>query len=355
MRTSRAARGGRAVAATFLCVGAAVAVSSEKSAQAFCRTSTCPLPADFSPSAAGCEPPGFAQYCASRSMPVVPRPVWWRNACESYDIQQNASKQVPYDVAVTSFATAFSKWTGAKCSGGGHPSIQVENLGPVECNEVLYNDNLSGMGNQHSIIFRDDVWPYPNDLNNTLGLTTLTFDPDSGEIYDADMEINGTVALAASDPVPPAGNDFMSIITHESGHFFGMAHSNDSSATMYAHYTPGSTYMRNLTADDVTGICSIYTPNGARAVDPSVASGGVVSEDSCDPTPRHGFQSACTVDGGTGGASTGGQAACAVSAAPGAGQQGPGSLPSRAYAAIFATAVALAARLRGRRARRGAR
>jgi hypothetical protein len=261
---------------------------SEGEAGAFCRTTTCPLPPEFSASSAGCEPSDFDAYCASLSPPSQALPIWWRNACVSYDIQQNASNQVPYATAVQSFATAFSKWTGVKCTG--RPvSISVENLGPVECDKVQYN---SDQGNQHVIIFHDDVWPY-NDPNNTLGLTTITFDPDTGEIYDADMEINSTQTLTVSGPLSPDGYDFMSIITHETGHFFGLAHSGDDLATMFAHYIPGTTTMRNLTADDVTGICSIYPSNGTRDVAPSVAASGTITEDTCDPTPRHGFQSQC--------------------------------------------------------------
>jgi hypothetical protein len=313
----------------------------DRPAYAFCRTSTCPLPADFSPSPSGCQPEGFAQYCASLDPPVVPLSIWWRNACESYDIQQDASVQVPYDVAVQSFATAFSKWTGATCDGG-TPSVAAVNLGPVACDEVHYNDNTTGQGNQHVIIFRDDGWPHPNDLNNTLGLTTITFDPDTGEIYDADMEINSTVPLTVSGPVPSEGNDFMSIITHESGHFFGMAHSNDDLATMFAHYTPGSTYMRNLTSDDTAGICTIYPPGGARAVDPSVADGGFVQEDTCDPTPRHGFQSACEVPPSTSGGG------CAVDA-----PKAPDGSPLPRAAALLACATL--AGVFARRARRAPR
>jgi hypothetical protein len=315
------------------------------SARAYCRTSTCPLPPDFSPSPAGCQPAGFAQYCAALSPPIVPLPVWWRNACQSYDIQENASTQVPYDVAVQSFATAFSKWTGAVCPGGGHPSIDVMNLGAVQCDEVHYN---TGQGNQHVIIFRDGTWPHPNDLNNTLGLTTITFDPDTGEIYDADMEINATVALTTSGPVPSGGTDLQSIITHESGHFFGMAHSGDSTATMYAHYIPGSTAMRNLTVDDVTGICSVYPPNGNRSVDPIVSSGGIVHEDSCDPTPRHGFQSACTSAGGGGGGSAGGGGGCGVASGTERGGLGFAALALAASLAALGTR-----RARGRRRLRG--
>jgi hypothetical protein len=322
-----------AAVATFVTLGAA------PQARAFCRTSTCPLPADFAPSASACEPAGFAQYCANLNQPVSPRPIWWRNACQSYDIQQDASRQVPYDVAVQSFATAFSKWTGASCPGGGHPSLEAQNLGPVECAEVHFNDSSTGQGNQHVIVFRDHGWPHPSDLNNTLGLTTITFDPESGEIYDADMEINSTVTLTVAGPVPPAGDDFMSIITHEVGHFFGMAHSGNSLATMFAHYTPGSTHMRDLTSDDTAGICAIYPPGGDRAVDPAVADGGLIQEDSCDPTPRHGFQSACTQAPGKSG--------CAVGAV-----RSPTSPAGPAWLAAAALAAAVASRRLRRSARR---
>jgi hypothetical protein len=204
---------------------------------------------------------------------------------------------------------------------------------------VHYNDSMTGLGNQHVIIFRDDGWPYPNDANNTLGLTTLTVDADTGEIYDADMEINSTVALSVAGPVPPGGIDFLSIITHEAGHFFGLAHSGDMQATMFAQYTPGSTYGRNLASDDADGICTIYPPGGTRAVDPTVADGGLVPEDKCDPAPRHGLQSPCAV----GPAAARG---CSV-----VGPQCPTPRPHPASVAPAAFLLALSAR---RRARPGA-
>jgi hypothetical protein len=251
-------------------------------------------------------PADFDTWCAQQTPPVVPLPIWWRNSCVSYDVQEDASRQVPYDTAVQDFATAFSKWTSVSCAdaalGSGAVSIQVVNLGPVACDQVQYNRD---QGNQHVIIFHDTDWPYPDDMVNTLGLTTITFDPHTGEIYDADMEINATVPLTVSGPVPPDGYDFLSIITHETGHFLGMAHSADELATMYAHYTQGSTSMRNLTSDDTSGICSIYAPDGMREVAAAVESSGTVPSQTCDPTPRHGFQSECAQPpAGGGGCST---------------------------------------------------
>jgi hypothetical protein len=279
----------RVRSAVALAAVAAACMVSSGDARAFCRTMTCPLPPSWSPTN-GCYPPDFATLCA----PAKLLPVWWRNECVSYDVQKNASRWIPLATAVAIVDGAFAKWTGAMCpadaSGATRVSIDATNLGAVECTQVGYKKNAP---NQHVIVFRDDTWPYPNDTNNTLGLTTLTFNVDTGEIYDADTEINGTLPLSSTDPVPAGNYDFESIVTHEMGHFLGLAHSGDSSATMYARYRPGSTSMRSLTADDVAGLCAIYPPDKTRAVDPVVSAGGTVAADACNPIPRHGFSSVC--------------------------------------------------------------
>lgn len=256
---------------SLLCTLAAPSVAG-----AFCRTTTVPVAADFSPTRERCWTNGF--------------PLFWRNSCVSYSIQKLASRQVAYDDAANAFSRAFTKWTGSTCPsenvGRSRVSIDVRDLGPVECPEVDYNQ--SG-GNQNVIVFRDDKWPH-GDTANTLALTTVTFNPNTGEIYDADMEINTKERkVTLVDPVPKDGYDFESIVTHEAGHFLGLAHSGDSLAAMYANYVPGATAMRNLTSDDVAGICSIYRPDGTRVVlDEKITKGP-----SCDPTPRHGFIREC--------------------------------------------------------------
>lgn len=125
----------------------------------------------------------------------------------------------------------------------------------------------------------------------TLALTTVTFDQNSGEIFDADMELNGwngsltaptgeyfTCAPPGSGTcVNPFGDasciqfDVSNTATHEAGHMLGLDHSLDTTATMAATASPGATDKRTLAADDINGVCSIY-PVGAPTVLASGAS-----------------------------------------------------------------------------------
>jgi Matrixin len=283
-------------ALTLVVLGAASLLPSRE-ASAYCRTMTCGLPPNWSPAPEGCYPPDWDMSGCPTSNPPGAKvvPVWWRNACVSYDVQKNATRWADYATVAKIVDAAFAKWTASACpaspSGATGVSISADNLGPVDCTLVEYNKY--GGPNQNVIVFRDDMWPH-NDASNTLGLTTVTFEPDTGELYDADTEINGTKPLSVGDPVQDGYYDLESIITHEMGHFLGLAHSADGNATMFAQYSMGSTSMRSLKQDDVDGLCSIYPPTGTRNVDFSVADGGSIPEDSCNgPTPRHGFTTQC--------------------------------------------------------------
>jgi hypothetical protein len=295
---------------------ALIGVLAPTSAGAFCRTTTTPVIADFQPSQTKCWDQGL--------------PLFWRNACVGYSLQRDASRQVNFDDAANGLARAFARWAGATCPtqgpGRSRVSVDLRDLGGVECAEVAYN--LNGP-NQNVIMFRDAAWPH-GDTANTIALTTVTFNPDTGEIYDADMEINtADKRVTLNDPVPVDGYDFDSIVTHEAGHFLGLAHSGDPRATMFGTYVPGASAMRELTSDDVAGICAAYRPAAARAV-PSADAAEVPA---CDPSPRRGFTAACAEPPKRG-----------CSGASGASSPAPG------WAAL---GVALAGALMRRRSRRG--
>ena len=267
----------------FALVTVAFALAVPREASAFCRTTTARVPANYDAQRNGCITEGLLLY--------------WKGACVTYAINENAAAGIPFADATRIIDQAFSTWTTATCASTGQKvGISVADLGAVQCAEVRYNPNspdATVTGNQNLIVFREDAWPY-NDAANTLGLTTVTFNSESGEIYDADMEINATGKnLSITDAVPANGFDLLSVVTHEAGHFLGLAHATSNTSTMFASYKPGTTTLRSLTSDDIDGLCTIYPNDTTRAIDTKVEKSGVVAADTCSTEPRHGFTKKC--------------------------------------------------------------
>jgi Matrixin len=267
-------RGMRLTLAALALCGLAV----PSAAHAYCRTTTEQLPPNYSPDR-GCYTQGLV--------------LFWRNACVSYSINQDASRSIPYEEAQRVIDESFATWMNARCAGGTEPGISVSNIGPAKCSEIHYNTSSP---NQNLIVFRDSRWPYAGDPGRTLGLTTVTFNAETGEIYDADMEINASARnLTTSDQVPSNGFDLASVVTHEAGHFLGLAHATDRRSTMYANYKEGTTALRSLTPDDIGGLCAIYPDTSTRIVSPEVSANETIAADTCDYNPRHGFTAECSV------------------------------------------------------------
>jgi MYXO-CTERM domain-containing protein len=158
-----------------------------------------------------------------------------------------------------------------------------------------------------------------------LATTLVTHHPVSGMIYDADIELfawGGTPGPLPGSGAPadgwyftcepPPGGasapaicgaygqgscvyvDLQNTLTHEAGHFFGLAHpldGTDDAVTMWAYAQLGELKKRSLEADDVDGICAIY-PLGAE---PTRCAPFDVPE--CAPVPGG---CSCGTGGGTG-------------------------------------------------------
>lgn len=100
-------------------------------------------------------------------------------------------------------------------------------------------------------------WTWAHD-SGTLGLTTTSYFTGTGEIFDADMEINNDKPWKAGGQGDPnLGFDLQSVITHEAGHFLGLAHSAATYAVMYATFSPGE-IKQNLTTADINDVCQVY-------------------------------------------------------------------------------------------------
>jgi len=231
-------------------------------AGAYCRTSSCME--GMAHTAAVCDPPQQTD-CGT--------PLFWASRCIGYSVQVNASIKVTFAQTEQVMKAAFATWAAADCTGG-NPQMAVTEAAPATCDQHEYNQTK---GNANIILYHDDVWPYEGSPN-TLALTTVTYNLDTGEIYDADMELNS----ADNDFTVSDTNvdfDLQSIVTHETGHFQGLAHSANPTAVMWPEYVEHTTTLRTLTADDEAGICAIYPPSPANS--------------DCDATPRHGFSTLC--------------------------------------------------------------
>ncbi len=285
-----------------------------RDASAYCRSTTCDSPEIFTPCdmvTPGCEP------------------LAWRRTCIGWNLHEAGSKKIPFDVTELILENSFLTWQNAFCG----PGIRLQYLGTVRCGQVEYN-SLSG--NANVVVFRDDVWPHEGGEHN-IALTTVTFDVTTGEIFDADIEVN-TAQFELTWDDAMVNYDFQSIMTHEVGHFLGLSHSSVMEATMYRHYDVGSVVFRDLHEDDEQAICDTYAPFGALPPP-------------CNPIPRHGFSPDCSK------AQTEGQCSAAGAVS---GARGTSTRPPSAFSVLLVAGGALVAlgrrrRLAEPRARTGAR
>jgi hypothetical protein len=237
------------------------AMGASSTAQAFCRSTACR---------------GSACTTDERGCPSTGKPLYWRTACIGYSLQKRLSQNLPQDGARLAIQRAFQAWAEVDCGGGKLSSLNFSPLADVSCNRAEYNERGA---NVNLVTFKDDDWTYKG-IDNNRAKTTVTFDGNTGEIFDADIEINSaTNQISVSDK--SAQYDLQSILTHEVGHLIGLAHSDDPSATMFASYAPGSTALRSLSDDDIAAVCAAYPPDRVA---------------SCESTPRGGLADTCSAE-----------------------------------------------------------
>ena len=236
-----------------------------RDAFAYCQTSICEL----GNSGAVCTP-ALESDCGL--------PLFWKERCIGFSVQKDGSQFFSSELLAGLVSQAFTVWTSAECDEGGRPQLFVTRQADAECAFPEYNiDRNVNKGNANVVMFRDEGWPYPG-FEDTFALTTLTYHTETGEIYDADIEINtADVVFTTSDS--DIVYDLASTIQHETGHFLGIAHSPEVASPMFPLPEFGIT-RRELSPDDVAAICNIYPPE-AKALDAS-----------CSPVP-HDFSPLC--------------------------------------------------------------
>lgn len=140
----------------------------------------------------------------------------------------------------------------------------------VHCEDVIGPSD--SCWDEDSCMNEHDCWQY---AYGTIALTTSTYEPSTGQILDADIEMNsstvgkGFIFTTVDSPpcVPPAfsqscvATDVQNTVTHEVGHLLGLDHTNLASSTMYPRAPAGETSKRVVDSGSRAFICENY-PQG---------------------------------------------------------------------------------------------
>jgi hypothetical protein len=265
-------------------------------AGAFCRTRTCQLRNDIP-----C-PLDRVTGCYTNGVPV-----FWTGTCLSYAIQRDGSATlgISAEQVAPLVADAFRAWSDVTCANGGTPPITALSQGSIACNAVEFNCQVRE-ANSNLIVFRDDFEDTMAFHFGVIALTTVTANKNTGEIFDADIEINSRDEDFVLGPVPPGSTarDLRGVLNHEVGHLLGLSHSRVLGALMDDNYQ--GTLLP--TDDDTAGICAI---RAGAAADPECSvnelasdAGCVGSDASCPGQPQQMQQAQssgcdCTLGAGT--------------------------------------------------------
>lgn len=241
----------------------AAVLTSATTAHAYCRLTT--------------EMPVAGETCSANGDPL-----FWPRQCLGYSVVPRDVEPPTLDDLRNVVDTSFATWGAVECDGQPIGIELQQTVETAECLEPQYNTNGP---NANAVIFVRD-WEARKLPDTAFGLTLVWHHPDTGEIFDADLQINETLGeLTICDGKCPLRSvDIQNVVTHEAGHYLGLGHTTDDldlNPTMAASAVLGETAKRNLANDDRRGVCAIYGDYAPTACEPS------------DFRPNNGFHATC--------------------------------------------------------------
>tara|TARA_Y100001954_G_scaffold221799_1_gene258367 strand:- start:426 stop:2327 length:1902 start_codon:yes stop_codon:yes gene_type:complete len=205
---------------------------------------------------------GPSLYWADRTVTLVPA--------------QSPGQDLTAEALTEAVTWGASQWTSADFRYGVECSdFTFEVASPPTADLRAGYDWHDSDKNQNLIVYRrgadhdeQGTWFF---ARSAIAMTTVTYVQHTGEILDADIEINDqdfrfTDCHPDEDPACDPQYDLKNTITHELGHVLGLAHPALTSAavreaTMYAAAPVGDVEKRDLAQDDLDGLCTLYPFN----------------------------------------------------------------------------------------------
>jgi hypothetical protein len=184
--------------------------------------------------------------------------LWWKSRAMTYYINEYCSVDVQRSNCVNAVQAAFNAWTIHACS-----DMQIIFGGTTPRDDAGYDQSKTN--NINLVVWIESQWqthecpeekPVCREAR-AIALTTTTYDTYTGQIVDADIEMNGE-GFVFSATATTTVMDIQNTVAHEAGHTLGLDHSSDDEATMWNDAESGETKKRDLIQDDIDGLCFVY-------------------------------------------------------------------------------------------------
>lgn len=203
----------------------------------------------------------------------------WTTREIPWTMNERGHPTLGFERAHAAFERAFRTWEQVGCT-----DIAFRDTGPSSETRVGFRE---GDQPDNLVIFREedcrdaapknapchdrgtcgnefDCWSHGSSV---IAVTTSTYFRSTGEVIDADIEMNAAWFDFTDVDGPPCGEgggsncvatDIQNTATHEIGHLLGLDHTSDRDSTMFASAPPGETSKRRLGESDREGVCAIY-------------------------------------------------------------------------------------------------
>lgn len=203
----------------------------------------------------------------------------WEERVIPWAMNERGHPSLGYERAHRAFQRSFQTWEDVECTDlvfrDQSPTAETRvghREGDVRDNLVIFRaEDCRDVAGPNAPCHKNgtcaneyDCWEHGSSV---IAVTTTTYYRGTGQIVDADIEMNAAWFDFTDVDGPPCpkgesegcvATDIQNTATHEIGHMLGLDHSSVREATMYASASRGETGKRRLSEDDIEGICSIY-------------------------------------------------------------------------------------------------